>query len=453
MQMYQQHQNKRESKPLPCQPLTSLADEEIKVILQDRVDRARRSVGVVVGIVDDRGTRVISYGKPSLDSDQAVNGDTVFELASCTKVFTGTLLGDMVEQGEVNLDDPISTYLPKSVKTPTYNGKEIALRHLANHTSGLPMDADNLSESERNTFDMYADYPAERMYAFLSTCKLTREIGAKYEYSNFGVGLLGHILELHAGMNFENLIQTRICRPLHMENTGVRLTNEMQKHLAVGHNNFLKPIPGQTWNNSSLTGAGALHSTVHDLLRFVEANLSLEKTHLSAAMEKAQFLSWGRAHKSDSIIINHTGNSYGYCSYIGFDKKKHQGIVILSNVACNSVEDIGYHLLNSQCPLEHPEALKEHKAIKLDGKRFDPYVGEYQTSFSDFRKFTVFREGDKLFTKVNDKPKSEIFAESETDFFNKYQGYTIAFFKNDQGVTTHLMLKAGLITISAKKIK
>src|SRR5262245_36881471 len=164
---------------------SGITDDEIKSILLDRVDRAKRSVGIVVGLVDEKGTRIISYGKPSQTSDQTVNGDSVFEIGSVTKVFTAILLAEMVERGEVSLQDPISKYLPKSVKTPTRDGKEITLLDLSSQVSGLPRLPGNFAPKDRE--NPYADYTVEQMYAFLSGYTPTRDIGAKYEYSNYGV--------------------------------------------------------------------------------------------------------------------------------------------------------------------------------------------------------------------------------------------------------------------------
>src|ERR1051326_4113711 len=202
-----------------------LTDEEIRAVLQDRIDRAKQSVGIVVGLVDDKGVRVITYGKPRQDSKQPLDGDSVFEIGSVTKVFTTTLLADMVERGEVSLSDPVSKYLPKTVKTPTRDGKEITLFDLATHTSGLPRMPTNLIE--RDPKNPYADYSVDQLYEFLSGYTLTRRIGEKYEYSNLGVGLLGHVLALRAGTDYETLVRNRISQPLKMENTRIKLTPEM----------------------------------------------------------------------------------------------------------------------------------------------------------------------------------------------------------------------------------
>src|SRR5262249_16319019 len=154
----------------------------------------------------------------------ASNQNTVFEIGSITKVFTGILLAEAVKRGEVKLEDPISKYLPKYVTTPKYNGKEITLLNLIWHTSGLPMKPNNLHSS--NLKSPYADYSVKQMYEFLAKYQLTRDPPSqfdysKFEYSNLGVGLLGHILSLRAKTTYENLIKTRVLQPLGMHDTTI----------------------------------------------------------------------------------------------------------------------------------------------------------------------------------------------------------------------------------------
>lgn len=438
---------------------TGITDDEIRKILQDRIDVAKKSVGIVVGLVDDKGIRIVSYGKPNKNSDQTVNGDTVFEIGSVTKVFTATLLADMVERGRVRLNDPISKYLPKSVKTPTRNGKEITLLDLSTQTSGLPRLPGNFTP--KDVQNPYADYSVEQMYAFLSSYTLTRDIGSKYEYSNLGVGLLGHILTLRAGKDYETLVRTRICQPLKMDSTGIKLTPEMQARLAVGHNPALLPVPG--WDLPTLAGAGALRSTVSDMLKFVAANLGLKKSPLLAAMQMTHqsrhdtgtpdleiALNWHILKKFDTVMVWHNGGTGGYHSFIGFDPKARKGVVVLSN-STNDIDDIGRHLLESKYPLAKFEAPKEHKAIKLEAKVLDAYVGEYQVvpGFG----LTVSREGDQLFAQATGQGKFELFAETETDFFLKVVDAQITFVKDDKGQVTHLVLHQNGVNQPAKKIK
>lgn len=438
---------------------TGITDGEVKSILQDRIDRAKKSVGIVVGLVDEKGTRVISYGKPSQESTQIVNGDSVFEIGSVTKVFTAILLADMVERGEVNLNDPISKYLPKSVKTPTRDGKEITLLHLSSHTSGLPRMPNNFAPKDNQ--NPYADYSVEQMYAFLSGYTLPRDIGAKAEYSNYGVGLLGHILALRAGMDYETLVRTRICQPLKMDSTRIKFTPEMQARLAKGHNPALKPVAN--WDLPTFAGAGALRSTTKEMLKFVAANLGLSNSPLLTAMQKTHQpqhdmgtpdvevgLGWIIQKKFETEIVWHNGGTGGYHSFIGFDKKKRRGVVVLSN-STNDIDDIGLHLLESQYPLAKIETPKERKAIKLDPKIFDAYVGEYQLTPAFILTFS--REGDKFFTQATGQQKFELFAQTETDFFIEVVDAQVTFVKDDKGQVTHVVLHQNGRDQPARKIK
>src|SRR6185436_11030022 len=208
----------------------------LRAFLQQRVEVQKRNVGIVVGIVDEHGSHVVSCGKMDNGTDQEVNGDTLFDIASITKPFTGLLLQDMIERGEMQLDDPVAKYLLSSVRMPTRGGKEITLLHLVTHTSGLPHIADNLNP--KRVDNPFADYTVEELNAFLSGYKLTHDPGTKFEYSSLGMGLLGHVIALKAGTNYEALVVDRICQPLKMDSTRITLTPELKSRFATGHNKF-----------------------------------------------------------------------------------------------------------------------------------------------------------------------------------------------------------------------
>jgi len=178
-------------------PTSDTSDAQIKTILADRIDTAKKSVGIVVGMIGPQGSRTVGYGKLSATDPRTPDGDTVYEIGSVTKVFTSLLLADMVQKGEVKLDDPVSKFLPATVKVPERNGKKITLLDLATQSSGLPRMPENFHP--KDPANPYADYTPARMYEFLSGYQLTRDPGEKYEYSNLGVGLLGHALSLRAG--------------------------------------------------------------------------------------------------------------------------------------------------------------------------------------------------------------------------------------------------------------
>src|SRR5580704_8332194 len=116
---------------------------------------------------------------------------------------------DMVQKDEVAVTDPVSKYLPATVKVPERDGKKITLQDLSTRSSGLPRMPTNFHPKDDS--NPYIDYTPELMYEFLSGYQLTRDIGSKYEYSNLGVGLLGHALTRRAGMDYEAMVKTRIC--------------------------------------------------------------------------------------------------------------------------------------------------------------------------------------------------------------------------------------------------
>ena len=256
------------------------SNPEIQKILAERVDTYRQSVGVVVGVIEPSGRRIVTYGRSSANANTPLNGDTLFEIGSMTKVFTSLLLAEAVQRGEVALTDPISKYLPASVKVPE-RGRAITLQDLSTHSSGLPRMPGNMKP--RDPENPFADYSVDQLYQFLSTYQLTRDVGATYEYSNLGAGLLGHILALRAGMDYESLVKSRITGPLGLTSTAITLTPSLQARLAPGHDRTLQPT--KNWDITSLAGAGALRSSANDMLTFLAAEMGYTQSTLAPAMK------------------------------------------------------------------------------------------------------------------------------------------------------------------------
>ncbi len=283
------------------------------------------------------------------------DGDTVFEIGSVTKVFTSIALADLVLSGDLGLDTPVQGLLGDEVRVPMRDGAEITLGRLATHSSGLPRLPDNLAPAD--WANPYADYTVEHLYEFLAGHKLARGIGKAVEYSNLGYGLLGHALTLAEGTDYETLIARRILEPLEMSDTAVELTPPLRERLAPGHDEELRPVPN--WDIPTLAGAGALRSTVNDLLTFLEANLGLRQTPLREAMARTHVpqvtdpalgmdigLAWIIADEGDRRIVWHNGATGGYSSFIGFDPEAREAVVVLSNSVI-SVDGLAYRLLTS----------------------------------------------------------------------------------------------------------
>ena len=443
--------------PNISQPFPVLSSDEIREILVKRIDQQKQAVGIVVGVIEPAGRRVIAYGNLATGDPRTLDGDTIFEIGSVTKVFTSLLLADMVNRKEVALDDPASKYLPEHVTMPERNGKAITLQDLATHTSGLPPLPSNMKPKDlRNP---YADYTVDDLYQFLSGYTLPRDPGSEFEYSNLGGGLLGHVLALRAGTDFESLIGTRITQPLNMPDTVITLSPSMQQRMATGHTTMLAPTAN--WDLPTLAGAGALRSSANDMLTFLEAFLGYQESPLAPAMNamlevrrpaaKTEIgLGWLLNSADGREIAMHDGGTAGFRSFIAYDPKERIGVVVLSNGTRSGVEDLGLHLLNPKLPLANPEPPRQHTEIPMHPKLLDNYIGRYQVNPNLIIEIT--RDGNRLFAQsflqlsnkqpgdLTGMPQFELFAEGEKNFFAKVADNTFIFETGHEGRATSLFL-------------
>ena len=429
--------------------------QDIDKILQERLRAEPLGSAFSVAVVNEKGTKFYSAGKTSKQADaKAASENTVFEIGSITKVFVGILLAEAVKRGEVKLDDPISKHLPQNVAAPKFNGKEITLLDLTTHHSSLPRLPDNLSPKTME--NPYADYTVKQMYEFIGQVNLTREIGSGYAYSNFGVGLLGHILSLKAKMPFEDLVKARILKPLEMNNTSIVLSPAMKANLALGHNQEGRQT--SNWDVDALAGAGALRSTAGDMAKFISANLGLTKTPLNASLAEAQTLrksrerpaakigfGWHGDPLSTRMLLFHGGGTGGYVTFVALDKEKKTGVFVATNSTSKS-DDIGVHILERSFPLRQLKT-----SVSLNEETLEKYVGEYQLTptFS----IVITRDGKQLFLQATDQPKFELFGEKENEFFLKVVEARVIFIKDESGKIVSLILKQGGADNPGRKIK
>jgi D-alanyl-D-alanine-carboxypeptidase/D-alanyl-D-alanine-endopeptidase len=430
------------------------ADEEIRKILTERLGISSDQVGIVVGVIEPAGRRIIAYGSLDKDDSRSLNGETVFEIGSITKVFTSLLLAKMVQRGEVALTDPVAKYLPESVKMPERGGNAITLEDLSRHRSGLPRLPTNMA-ANADPKNPYASYSVNQLYDFLSSYKLPRDMGAEFEYSNLGGGLLGHVLSLAAGKDYETLIRKRICEPFGMYNTAITLSADMKSRLAIGHNNKFETTPN--WDLPTLAGAGALRSTANDMLSFLAAQIGLQKSNLGPAIAATRSrwtpagpgmeigLGWLRRPKKGSEIIWHNGGTGGYRSFAGFDPAAQTGVVVLANVfTLAGVDDIGFHLLDPESKVLPPDSPllqppKEHKEITLDPGVLETYVGKYE--FAPNAIMTITRKENQLSAQLTGQGPAEIYPESQADFFYRVVDAQILFKTDIKGRANALVLR------------
>ena len=272
------------------------------------------------------------------------NSDSVFEIGSITKTFTGTMLAKLVYDGKVRLDDPIKNYLPVTLNQLSLNGKEPTLVQLADHTSGLPFEPTNVKNDDAHPFDQYAPYKyysTERLYDYLShQLVLESTPGEKRTYSNLGGGLLGHILTLVAKKPYEELLFETVCRPLRMQNTFVELTPERIHRMVQGRYPNGSLLPFGDGDCGVLTGCGGIKSSTRDLVKYLKANISDTTYFFLAQKSTKQFdehltggLGWATYSERDKHHVGAFGATPGYTSGVTFERNTRVGVVLLTNVS------------------------------------------------------------------------------------------------------------------------
>jgi serine-type D-Ala-D-Ala carboxypeptidase/endopeptidase len=210
--------------------------------------------------------RVFAYG--------AVKPDSIFEIGSITKTFTGLVLAQLIAQGQVHLDEPVRELLPSgTVAKP--QGTEITLLDLITHHSGFPRMPDNFNPADKS--NPYLDYRATNLYHFVAKHGVEKPADAPFVYSNLGVGLLGQALANHAAMPYANLLKEEVTEPLRLHDTVVAISPAQQERFSQG------PGPEHAWDFDALAGAGGIRSTADDMLTYLEANLHPAKLAVKAS--------------------------------------------------------------------------------------------------------------------------------------------------------------------------
>lgn len=370
----------------------------------------KHGVVIGVGLVCQAKRHAWFYGDVESVCPNSIVDNMLFEIGSITKPFTTILLADMHLNGVVQLDDPVNEFLPVSACLPSRGGIEVSLKHLATHTSGLACLPNNLDWKHRLLSDNpYAEYSVDDLYSYLSTCRLKSTPGRVYRYSNLGFGLLGHVLGLAAGTDYEALVTDRVCNPLQMQDTLITPRAGQKNRLAIGHSGGQKV---SNWEMPTLAGAGAIRSSLNDMLIFLAAQVAPTKTRLREPIEFAQTmqterkralyrdyrfmaplallgttglfiwqsfglpiwkrlaislavplvmkcvwprgltdlaLGWHadlRRHgRNNEQVLWHNGRTGGYASFIGFSRAAEVGVVLLSN--CDKPRDrLGRRLLD-----------------------------------------------------------------------------------------------------------
>jgi D-alanyl-D-alanine-carboxypeptidase/D-alanyl-D-alanine-endopeptidase len=399
-----------------------------------------RSTGLIVGVITSSGERWVTSagnerpGKP-------VDPQSIFEIGSITKTFTATVLADMVGRGEVRLDEPVAELLPAGTKIPASNGKLITLGDLSSQISGLPRMPDNFHPADND--NPYADYTVSQMYAFLAGYQMIRDPGAKYEYSNLGVGLLGHALSLKAGKSYEQMVRERVLSPLGMTSTGITVTPAMKAHASDGHD----PAGGVEpwWDLPTFAGAGALRSNLDDMMKYLAAQITPPNTALGHAIELTHArcftvspnlglgLNWHITAFQGDTMIWHNGGTAGFRTMIGWNPRTHVGAVLLGNSGQDN-DDVVRHIVLGT-PLV---VMSKHTEVTLAPDALRQYVGHYE--LAPTFALDVTNENGAMFVHPTGQATIPIYAEATDKFFFKVVDAQLEFSRDSAGAVNGVAL-------------
>lgn len=287
---------------------------------------------------------VIENGKPQfygikVENDSALifdNHQLVFEIGSITKVFTSTLLAELVLEEKVALDDPINKFLDFTIKDEV----QMSLKQLATHSSGLPRVPASLALPTVDMSNPYKEYDEATLKIYLTEkLEMTHVPGEVFEYSNLGGGLLGYVLEQVAGLSYEDLLQKYIFSKYQMRQSTTH-REIIADQLVVGLNDEGEEV--SQWDMAVLMGAGGIVSTVEDLAQFALAQFDDSNKALSLTREKFfavsdQFssgLGWSVIARDSGAIWNwHNGGTGGYSSSMIMNVEQQNAVIILSNIS------------------------------------------------------------------------------------------------------------------------
>jgi CubicO group peptidase (beta-lactamase class C family) len=331
-------------------PLKSDIDRKVDGPARAYIQKAN-TVGISIGIINDGSISTYGYGETTRGNGRIPNVDNIFEIGSLTKTFTATLLAYYVNEDRVKLSDPITKYLPDSVTAnPALDG--ITLEMLSNHTSGLPRLPEDFFSHVKDGANPYKDYTEDIMFSYLKHYKPTVTPGETYSYSNFAVGLLGNILEHVSSKNYEQMVAEMITQPLNMSATYQYLPHIIKQRFTAVYNEDGTETPHWDWD--ALASAGALNSSLNDLLLYAKANMAKPTTRLTKAMTLTHQVTYNKAPKVGLgwhiITVNnidyyfHDGGTGGSSTFFAFNIEKQTAVIILSNCA-ESTYNMGVDIL------------------------------------------------------------------------------------------------------------
>lgn len=419
--------------------------------------------GLSVGYIEGTHQGMVHLGSSSRHGKPADNL-TLYEIGSVSKVFTGLLLADAVVRGEIDLNAAADVPNRAGIRLPSHDGRPIEWIDLSTHRAGLPRLPGNLRVSDPT--NPYRDYDSQKAAAFLSQYELPRRPGDSQEYSNLGASVLGYLVAQNAGKSYQQLLRERIAKPLRMTDCTVSLSPRQRTRLATPHNEFGSATP--PWTFADLPGAGGIHATMRDMLRFAQAQLTPPDGRLGDAIE----LAWQQQRDADAsgpamglgwVIAGdgqtrwHNGQTGGSHAAIFINREIHCAVVVLCNTAVSDqIDQLAMQLVVKAAGRElasEPSERPEHESggLAIDAKLRSRLEGRYQLTPNFI--FTVRDRDGRLMVGITNQATQEVFPDSPTRWSYRGVDATLEFKLRKTGPAKSLVLHQNGIQQTARRIE
>jgi len=312
------------------------------------------STQLSIAIINDDNVRFIGFEKTVETLLPTDNKYAVFEIGSITKVFTATILAQLIKKNKICADDPIEKYLPYSLNSTNYDNKAITIKTLTNHTSGFPRMPDNYNDIINKGV-----YSTTILDDFLrNELTIRTNPGHEYHYSNLGYAILGYLTELLQQKEYEEILQQMICEKYGLNYTSTRLDNVNDKIISGRDSSGFK-IPNRS--QGVFNSAGGIMSNVVDLTNFVKANFnndSILEYQRNETYRRGNFgmaLGWQISYIGNKNCkwYHHNGGMDGYRSSCFLDVNTKTAVVILSNLSAvhpvnDNIDSLAFQLLKRE---------------------------------------------------------------------------------------------------------
>ena len=436
--------------PPLCDLLESTVGADARGLVADGL-----APGMVIGVVRGDETCVRAFGETAFGSNSAPDAETVYEIGSISKVFTGVLLADAEVREVLSIDAPVQSFYEGVFELDQVGDTPIRLRDLATHSSGLPRMPSNFASADPE--NPYADYSFELMHEFLDGYKTKRAPGERYVYSNLGAALLGGTVALAQETDYATLLRTRITEPLGMPDTAITLTPSMRKRFAPGFD--VDQQPRAAWDFLSMAPAGAIRSDMSDMLTFARAALHPAGGPLAEALPRSMTLlyespqdvdlGYGWHIASGGATFWHNGQTGGYHSFLAVIPGSDAAVVVLSNTTTGFVDVLGDNLVRVLMGAE-ARKIDYPKAIEITPELAAEYVGRYKLNL--ITSLTVSLIDGNLHAQITAQPAVRIYLSEKDRCFYRAVPAEITFERDEAGKVSGVVLLQNGNELKGKRV-